>query len=171
MKILSSLALGLNLLTSRILATEKTYNILSIDGGGIRGILPAGVLLEIEKFAYKYAKKKGYNVPTYTDENGKLRKSMHLKDIFDMTAGTSTGSIIAAALAYPEKDGKKPKYFMNTILEIYTTKADQIFVSNKFSGLTTFLWVFLFVAIFAASGYYHGMKQWDNPEKEAGYKT
>jgi len=162
------------LLTTSIQATEKTYNILSLDGGGIRGILPAGILLEIEKYATKYAKGKKYKVPLYDvkDKDGKVtKKSMHLKDIFDMTAGTSTGSIIAAALAYPEKDKKTPKYFMDTILEIYTTKADQIFVSNSFNSTTKFLWVSIFVLVFGASGYYHGMKRWDNLEKEAGFRA
>ena len=52
--------------------------ILSIDGGGIRGIIPATVCFEIEKNSDK-----------------KLYK------IFDMVAGTSTGGIIALGLAYP----------------------------------------------------------------------
>lgn len=122
MKIFSSLSLGLTLFTTSVLTTEKTYNILSIDGGGIRGILPAGILLQVEKYAYKYAKKKGYKVPLYKDKDGKELDSMHLKDIFDMTAGTSTGSIIAAALAYPNPEKgkqKEPRFFMQEILDIY----------------------------------------------------
>lgn len=47
-------------LTIMVASGEKTYNILSVDGGGIRGVLPAGILLRIEKYAYKYAKEKGY---------------------------------------------------------------------------------------------------------------
>ena len=53
----------------------KPFRILSIDGGGIRGIYPAHVLLCIEE-----------------------RLQIDLFDTFDMIAGTSTGSIIAAGV-------------------------------------------------------------------------
>jgi len=54
----------------------KIFKILSIDGGGIRGIYPAHILQCIEK-----------------------RLQINLFDTFDMIAGTSTGSIIAAGVA------------------------------------------------------------------------
>jgi patatin-like phospholipase/acyl hydrolase len=54
----------------------KPFRILSIDGGGIRGIYPAHVLRCIEE-----------------------RLQIDLFDTFDMIAGTSTGSIIAAGVA------------------------------------------------------------------------
>lgn len=50
--------------------------ILTIDGGGVRGMIPACALAELEQQAGKRA-----------------------KDIFSFMAGTSTGSIIVAALA------------------------------------------------------------------------
>jgi uncharacterized protein len=50
--------------------------ILSIDGGGIRGIIPATLLVELEKRAGVYA-----------------------GGLFDMVAGTSTGGIIACGLS------------------------------------------------------------------------
>jgi len=56
--------------------SDNTFRILSIDGGGIRGIYPAHVLQCIEE-----------------------RLKINLLDIFDMIAGTSTGSIIAAGVA------------------------------------------------------------------------
>ena len=73
------------------------YNILSLDGGGIRGLIPAQSIKYIEEYAYNYCTKKGYTFPKYEGRDGVIA----MKDIFDMTAGTSTGSIISAALAYP----------------------------------------------------------------------
>ena len=41
-------------------------------------------------------------MPQYKDADGTIRQGVYaLKDLFDMMAGTSTGSIIAAALSYP----------------------------------------------------------------------
>lgn len=52
--------------------------ILSIDGGGIRGIIPALVLAEVER-----------------------RTGRRTADLFDLVAGTSTGGILACALTRP----------------------------------------------------------------------
>ncbi len=57
--------------------------ILSIDGGGVRGILATGILGEIER---RLKRRSG-------------DKNFRLCDYFDLIGGTSTGSIIAAALA------------------------------------------------------------------------
>src|SRR5215218_6005913 len=53
--------------------------VLSIDGGGIRGVIPALVLTEIEK-----------------------RSGRRIFELFDLIAGTSTGGILACALCAPE---------------------------------------------------------------------
>ncbi len=55
---------------------KETIRILSIDGGGIRGIIPATVL-------------------------GKILGNRRAKDVFHMIAGTSTGGIIACGLCKP----------------------------------------------------------------------
>lgn len=57
--------------------TKKVARILSIDGGGIRGLIPASILQSLEK------------------EIGPVAKRFH------MVAGTSTGGIIASALCCP----------------------------------------------------------------------
>jgi patatin-like phospholipase/acyl hydrolase len=53
--------------------------VLSIDGGGIRGIIPALVLTEIER-----------------------RTGRQIFELFDLIAGTSTGGILACALCAPD---------------------------------------------------------------------
>lgn len=55
----------------------QTIRILSIDGGGIRGIIPATVL-------------------------GEILGGRRAKDVFHMIAGTSTGGIIACGLCKPD---------------------------------------------------------------------
>lgn len=60
---------------------KKKFRILSIDGGGIRGLIPAKVLMELER-------------ELDTTESGK-----RLHEHFDLICGTSTGAILAIAIA------------------------------------------------------------------------
>lgn len=89
----------------------EVYNILTVDGGGIRGLIPARVIERMEYYAYEYVLEKGWleKVPKalkkykYKDREG----SIHMSMFFDMFAGTSTGSILAAGLTKPKmQDGK-----------------------------------------------------------------
>jgi len=82
---------------------SNVIKILSIDGGGIRGIIPAMVLAEIER-----------------------RTGKHTCDLFDLIAGTSTGGIIALALAMPGDDGK-PRYQAQDLVALYEKKGEKIF--------------------------------------------
>jgi patatin-like phospholipase/acyl hydrolase len=77
--------------------------ILSIDGGGIRGIVPAMILQELETRATK---------PTC--------------QLFDLIAGTSTGGILALGLTKPAPDGR-PQYPAGKLLEFYETEGPTIF--------------------------------------------
>lgn len=77
--------------------------VLSIDGGGIRGMLPARLLHEFEKT---------------------LKKP--ISEIFDLIAGTSTGGILALCLTKPDKNGK-PKYSALDILDLYVKEGKRIF--------------------------------------------
>jgi len=56
----------------------RLRRVLSTDGGGIRGIIPAMVIAHIEK---------------------QLGKPAH--ELFDLMVGTSTGGILALELAHP----------------------------------------------------------------------
>ena len=80
---------------------DQTFNILSIDGGGIRGVYPAHILHCIEE-----------------------RLQIILNASFDMIAGTSTGSIIAAGIA----TGIPSAEFVN----LYKSHGAEIFKRKKF---------------------------------------
>jgi patatin-like phospholipase/acyl hydrolase len=81
----------------------KQIKILSIDGGGIRGIIPAMILAEIER-----------------------RTGRPTAELFDLIAGTSTGGIIALGLTKPGPGGK-PQYAAQDLVELYQTEGPRIF--------------------------------------------
>src|SRR5215471_235479 len=79
------------------------FKVLAIDGGGIRGIIPALILVAIEQ-----------------------RTQRAISDVFDMLAGTSTGGIIALGLTKPGADGRPDKSAQD-IVGLYETEGDSIF--------------------------------------------
>ncbi len=88
------------------------FKILSIDGGGIRGIVPAKILAEIEK------------------RTGKLKgnpEGIRICNLFNLIAGTSTGGILAAGLAMPKPDTKTPRYTAEDLIKIYRERGKEIF--------------------------------------------
>lgn len=88
--------------------------ILSIDGGGIRGIIPAIILAEIEN---------------------KLGKS--IAQLFDLIAGTSTGGILAVGLTKPYPlNPSQSQYEAEEMIKMYRQKGDRIFyepIHEKFT--------------------------------------
>lgn len=81
-----------------------TFKILSLDGGGIRGIASVQMLQEVER-------------------NIRDTYGLELHQYFDMIAGTSTGSIIAAGLA--------KGLTTEDLLKLYQDNAAQIFPYSK----------------------------------------
>jgi patatin-like phospholipase/acyl hydrolase len=77
--------------------------ILAVDGGGIRGIVPATVLVELQR-----------------------RLPRPIVEYFDVVAGTSTGGLVASAVCAPSESGG-PRYTAEQILEFYLQDCRQIF--------------------------------------------
>jgi uncharacterized protein len=86
--------------------------ILSIDGGGIRGIIPAMVLATIEE-----------------------RTGRPIAQLFDLIAGTSTGGILALGLVKPTADGQ-PQYSADDLVELYETEGRAIFYRDAWHRVT-----------------------------------
>ncbi|CAG8561669.1 8978_t:CDS:1 [Dentiscutata erythropus] len=89
---------------------NSVYRILSIDGGGVRSILPALWLSELE-----------------------YRTRKPISQLFNMVAGTSTGGFIGAGLSMPcgELSSLKPLYSATNLLEFYQNQAKSIFTPSS----------------------------------------
>ena len=99
------------------MADKKKVRILSLDGGGIRGIITAYVI----KYAEEYLQKKA---PGTT-----------ISDHFDLIAGTSTGGILSALYLTPEGENKKKaKYSAKDALDFYLKEGYNIFNASKLSS-------------------------------------
>lgn len=81
----------------------KKIRVLSIDGGGIFGVVSAMILAELERLTEK-----------------------PIASLFDLIAGTSTGGIIALGLTVPD-EAKRPQYSAAEMVDLYETKGQQIF--------------------------------------------
>ncbi|OLQ09026.1 Patatin-like protein 1 [Symbiodinium microadriaticum] len=78
------------------------YNILSVDGRGIQDVMPAVLLSELEL---------------------RLHKPLH--QVFQLMAGTSTGSLIIGGLATPTVEGKH-RYSACDIVKLYVFRGKQV---------------------------------------------
>lgn len=94
------------------MANQKLTRILSIDGGGIRGILAGQILVSLE------------NKLKTLDNN----PDAHIADYFDLIAGTSTGGILTCMYLCPsEKDKSRPRFSAQKAVELYLDRGDEIF--------------------------------------------
>lgn len=91
-----------------------TTTVLSIDGGGIRGLIPAMVLAEIE-----------------------ARSNRAIADLFDVGAGVSTGGILVSGLAIPDDSGE-PMYSAEEVAGIYGSDRGEIFDQPFFREVIPF---------------------------------
>ncbi len=82
---------------------QVTIRVLSIDGGGVRGILPAAMLATLED-----------------------RSGHSTADLFDMAVGTSTGGILTLGLFAPNASGR-PAHTARELLELYHARGGEIF--------------------------------------------
>ncbi|MED6167420.1 CCT complex interacting protein [Stylosanthes scabra] len=99
--------------------------VLSIDGGGIRGIIP-GVILEFLES----------QLQELDGEDAKIA------DYFDIIAGTSTGGLVASMLAAPNPNHKnRPLLPAKDIVPFYLENSPKIFpqTSGTFAALTNIM--------------------------------
>ena len=92
------------------MGTKFKRRILSIDGGGIRGIIPAMVLNHIEE-----------------------RTGKRIATMFDFIAGTSTGGLLALGLTRKNSDSSinnEPEYTAAELVNFYSKYGQKVFDEN-----------------------------------------
>ena len=98
---------------------DKIVKILSIDGGGIRGVLPATFLSVLEE---KLQETSG-------------NKDLRLADCFDLIAGTSTGGLLTCMYLTPDDNNALvAKYSARQALEFYFGYGNSAFTPNVQGG-------------------------------------
>lgn len=90
--------------------------VLSIDGGGIRGLIPATILEFLES-----------QLQELDGEEARLA------DYFDVIGGTSTGGLVTAMLTVPDEN-KRPIFAAKDIKPFYLEHCPKIFPQNSISG-------------------------------------
>lgn len=93
---------------------KRVFTVLAIDGGGVRGVIPARILEEIE-----------------------TRTGKPIAESFDLITGISTGAILAASLTMPHKDNpKKPRITAAELKKIYIDECPKIFPAKSMYART-----------------------------------
>ena len=87
-------------------ATKSRRLVLSVDGGGIRGIIPAMVIAYLERMTKKPA-----------------------HELFDLMVGTSTGGILALGLARPGH-GPPAQFSARRVVKLYEERGGAIFARS-----------------------------------------
>ncbi len=95
---------------------SQLIRILTIDGGGIRGIIPAQVLVALER--------------KLRDTTGDA--NTRVADFFDLIGGTSTGGILTCLLLASDRESRRPRYSTSDALELYLKHGGEIFSSSLY---------------------------------------
>ncbi|KAL1822124.1 hypothetical protein ACET3Z_008902 [Daucus carota] len=96
----------------------KLITILSIDGGGIRGLIPACILEFLESQLQKL--------------DG---EEVRLADYFDVIGGTSTGGLMTAMLTVPDEKNHRPLFAAKDIKPFYLEHCPKIFPQENCRGM------------------------------------
>ncbi|MCH9664383.1 MAG: AMP-binding protein [Gammaproteobacteria bacterium] len=90
------------------------YNILSLDGGGIRGVMTTRIVSWVEEQL----------------QQASGSKDTRLIDFFDFFIGTSTGGLMTCCYLMPDDDGTRPRYSAKDVEDLYRNLGDKVFSLN-----------------------------------------
>jgi len=97
--------------------------ILSVDGGGMRGVIPARVLRELRR---------------RLDAAGERRT---FAELFDLIAGTSTGALLALGVSLRDRSGGE-RYSADDLVDLYERRGKEIFPVSVRSVIHTAIQAF-----------------------------
>ncbi len=105
------------------------YTILSIDGGGIRGIIPGQVMVALEDKLNQRVQQNPALSTQFTD-------GVRLADFFDFFAGTSTGGILTSIYLCPDphKPGRA-RFSAQEAVDLYVKNGQAIFDVSVFQKI------------------------------------
>ncbi len=104
------------------------FRILSIDGGGLRGIVAVMILQEIEK-----------------------RTGARIFELFDLVAGTSAGAFVTCGVAATDNN-KTPRSTLEEVARVYTERGKELFPPKSWAGRQVNKITSLFKPEFAPAG-------------------
>jgi len=105
----------------------EIVHLLTLDGGGIRGIIPASILAYLEEEL-----KRALN-------NAQLK----IADCFDLIGGTSTGGILSCLYLTPDENNpSRPKYSAAQIRDFYKEYGPKLFHKSFWYKIVSGLGVF-----------------------------
>jgi patatin-like phospholipase/acyl hydrolase len=96
--------------------------VLAIDGGGIRGLIPAVVLQHLETLVAVEAEASQLPRPS-------------LARCFDLVAGASTGAILALGIVAPPAEGDAKPLTAGGLVELYSERSSDMFVKRHLHWL------------------------------------
>jgi len=103
---------------------QGPVTVLSVDGGGIRGLIPALALERLAEVLAEEAAPQG-------------RRPPDLCSLFDVIAGASTGGLIAIGLAAPARRGaREPLLAPRDLVDLYERRSREIFARRPLGWLS-----------------------------------
>ena len=96
-----------------------------------------------------------------------------MSELFDLIAGTSTGSLLTTSLILPSFDpnGRKNKYFADDAISIYQNKASIVFTKYYLSNWGRFWGTLIFTTVGGLLGLFIGWRIYYNKEHEDTMKA
>lgn len=96
-----------------------------------------------------------------------------MADLFDLVAGTSTGSLLATALVIPNDNTTSPqknKFFAQKAIEVYTEMAPIVFTKYVMATSTRVIGAIIFLLAGLVIGFLAGIRIYHNPSFEENVK-
>lgn len=96
-----------------------------------------------------------------------------MAELFDLVAGTSTGSLLATSIVMPNDDTNSTrinKYFAEKAIQVYTEMNSIVFTKFEIPTKNRIIGTIVFIIAGALTGFYIGSKIYTNSHYESNLK-